>query len=264
MTQQTAFQRGLETIRKTAEANGLQVSVPEILAAFPGAELSEEEVTVINAFLEQEGIELKDYEPHDTYRISLNEAAAAFPEEAEDWSSEEEKRNYEWFLEELAQIPPLSREEEAVLYRALKAGSEAEKRGARERLSEGNTRWVVELAKKYTGRGVPLPDLVQEGSMAFLTVLDEVPEEEEERVAFLEKSIRESMKALVREQAGFDRAEERMAVEANRILETTKRLEEEEGRAVTAEELSRELGLPKERVEEVLRESAKAILNSRK
>ena len=81
---------------------------------------------------------------------------------------------------------------------------------------------------------------------------------------FLEKGIRKALRSLVREEEGFSRMQEEMTNDANRILEAVKEQEAEEGRALSAEELARRLGMPAARVEEVLKESAKAIRNAEK
>ena len=66
------------------------------------------------------------------------------------------------YLNEIGQIPLLSEEEERSLGEKSSRGDEE----ARRRLSEGNLRLVVSLAKHYTGRGIPLMDLIQEGTLS--------------------------------------------------------------------------------------------------
>ena len=66
------------------------------------------------------------------------------------------------YLNEIGQIPLLDAEEEKELGRRSVDGDEE----ARRRLEEGNLRLVVSIAKHYTGRGIPLMDLIQEGNPA--------------------------------------------------------------------------------------------------
>ena len=68
------------------------------------------------------------------------------------------------YLREIGQIPLLSEEEEKELGKRSAAGDVS----ARRRLEEGNLRLVVSLAKHYTGRGVQLFDLIQEGNMGLM------------------------------------------------------------------------------------------------
>ncbi len=249
------FARGLEQIRALAAKNG-SVKVEEILQAFPGTELSREQIGAIYAFLEQEGIELADYVPHDVNSLPLGESEG--PE-----LEEEEQKVYDLYLEELESVPPLSAQEEEKLTAQLLKGSGAAQKAARERLTEGNLLWVVRLARGYAGKGVALADLIQEGNMALFLGLDSYAGEGP-LSDHLEKAIKEGMKAALKEQSGFDRAEENLAVLANRVLDATRELEEESGRAVTAEEIARKLGLSAAKVDEVLRESARAIRNAQK
>ncbi len=257
--EQADFTRGLDTIRNTAALKQKTVTVADILAAFPGRELSSEQIGMIYAFLEQEGITLSDYVPHDTQSMNLGGDYDRLFGEPEAADPEEEKL-YEFYLEDLEGIKPLSTEEENALREQLLHGTQAAQKAAKERLTEGNLRFVVQQAKKQSGKGASLNDLIQEGNMALFMALEDY-DGSDDLADHLEKSVKNALKALIREETGYERAEERMTVEANRILEATKEMEEEEGRAITAEELSARLGIPAARVDEVLRESAKAIRN---
>lgn len=251
-----AFMQGLDAIRNTAALKQGVVSVGDIIRAFPGMELQEEQIALIYEFLDREGISLADYEPQ--------EEALDFKELAEEtWGmaeSESEQRLYDIYQEELARIRPISAEEESQLTDALLSTEEERRRSAAERLTEGNLRWVIQIAREHSGRGVPLPDLIQEGNMALWEAIS-LYRGEEELSRSLEKSIREALRRLIREVGHFGKTEEDMASLANRILETVSALEEETGEAVEAAEIARVTGIPLARVEAVLRESARAIKN---
>jgi DNA-directed RNA polymerase sigma subunit (sigma70/sigma32) len=155
----------------------------------------------------------------------------------------------------------LSSKEEAALLETLRREEASAKRAAAERLAEGNLRWVVQIARDYAGAGVPLSDLIQEGNLALWSAIQGY-EGEEAFEQSLEKDIRGAMKALLREEGSYGRLEEQMTALANRILDTVKEMEEESGEAVSAAQISQKLGIPESRVEEVLRQSAKAMKNA--
>jgi RNA polymerase primary sigma factor len=72
------------------------------------------------------------------------------------------------YLQEINKIPLLSKsEEEKVAVMAANGNS-----AARERLVNANLRFVVSVAKKYQGRGLPLEDLISEGNMGLLNAVN--------------------------------------------------------------------------------------------
>ncbi|MCL1958092.1 MAG: RNA polymerase subunit sigma, partial [Spirochaetes bacterium] len=74
-------------------------------------------------------------------------------------SKKELSSNLAIYLREINSIPLLNREEEDGIARAATAGNMA----AREKLINSNLRFVVNIAKKFQGLGLPLEDLISEG-----------------------------------------------------------------------------------------------------
>src|SRR3984893_4835265 len=72
------------------------------------------------------------------------------------------------YLEAIRKVPLLDAQSEKVLAAAAEDGDE----DARRHLIEANTRLVVSIAKRYQGRGLPLPDLIQEGNLGLLRAVD--------------------------------------------------------------------------------------------
>ena len=81
------------------------------------------------------------------------------------------------YLNEIGQIPLLSEEEERELGRKSSEGDAA----ARQKLAEANLRLVVSIAKHYTGRGVQLMDLIQEGNMGLMRAAEKYDYTKENR-----------------------------------------------------------------------------------
>lgn len=72
------------------------------------------------------------------------------------------------YLKEINEIPLLSREEENKYARAAAKGDEA----AKEKLINGNLRFVVNVAKKYQNQGLPLADLISEGNIGLMNAIE--------------------------------------------------------------------------------------------
>jgi RNA polymerase primary sigma factor len=72
------------------------------------------------------------------------------------------------YLREINRIPLLTREEEDAAAREAAQGSKA----ARDRLINGNLRFVVNVAKKYQGQGLPIMDLISEGNIGLVNAVE--------------------------------------------------------------------------------------------
>ena len=72
------------------------------------------------------------------------------------------------YLKEINKIPLLTREEEDTIARKATNGDKT----AKDRLVNSNLRFVVNVAKKYQGQGLPLSDLISEGNIGLLNAID--------------------------------------------------------------------------------------------
>jgi RNA polymerase primary sigma factor len=72
------------------------------------------------------------------------------------------------YLHEINKIPLLSKEEEDAAARDAAAGDQA----ARNKLVTANLRFVVNVAKRYQGQGLPLADLISEGNIGLLNAIE--------------------------------------------------------------------------------------------
>src|SRR5262249_31240696 len=93
--------------------------------------------------------------------------------DAEDHDVREETRetsraNLAAYVAEIWRIPLLSGEEEVAPARRARAGDEA----AKTKLTEANLRLVVQVARRYLNRGLPLPDLIEEGNLGLIRAVE--------------------------------------------------------------------------------------------
>ena len=72
------------------------------------------------------------------------------------------------YLKEIGQIKLLSAEEEVELAKRVSEGDQT----AKNKLTEANLRLVVSIAKKYSGRGLHILDLIQEGNTGLIRAVD--------------------------------------------------------------------------------------------
>ena len=72
------------------------------------------------------------------------------------------------YLKEVSKKSVLTREQEVALFKRLEKGDDT----ARHEIVEANLRFVIKIALQFTGRGVALPDLIQEGNIGLLEVVE--------------------------------------------------------------------------------------------
>ena len=105
------------------------------------------------------------------------------------------------YLNEIGQIPLLDAEEEKELGRRSVDGDEE----ARRRLEEGNLRLVVSIAKHYTGRGIPLMDLIQEGNIGLMRAVEKYDFTKENRFStYASWWIKEAIQRAIDQQSKRD------------------------------------------------------------
>jgi DNA-directed RNA polymerase sigma subunit (sigma70/sigma32) len=89
-------------------------------------------------------------------------------EDVREETREQSRANLGVYLAEISRIPLLSREEEQVLSARVRAGDAQ----AKQRMVEANLRLVVQIARRYLNRGLPLPDLIEEGNLGLIRAVE--------------------------------------------------------------------------------------------
>ena len=143
------------------------------------------------------------------------------------------------YLNEIGQIPLLSEEEEKDLGEKSAAGDAS----ARQRLAEGNLRLVVSLAKHYTGRGVPIMDLIQEGNMGLMHAAEKYDHTKENRFStYAAWWIKEAMQRAIDQQSREIRVPVHVAENMKRVQKAARDLQQSLGRDATPAEIAEKLG----------------------
>lgn len=162
------FINRLAKLQKIAGENGNSIDQTEIMDCFKGCDLEEEQIDCIYQSLKEQGIEIDDSEQQEDEAVDKVIADAALTDDS--------TRDY---LREISRYPVLSHEEEVALATAVQEGlhsSDPKKieagNKARDRLTECNLKLVVSLVKKYIGRGLPMGDLIQEGTIGLMKAVE--------------------------------------------------------------------------------------------
>ena len=152
------------------------------------------------------------------------------------------------YLNEIGQIPLLDAEEEKELGRRSVDGDEE----ARRRLEEGNLRLVVSIAKHYTGRGIPLMDLIQEGNIGLMRAVEKYDFTKENRFStYASWWIKEAIQRAIDQQSREIRVPVHVAEAMKKVQRISKELQQSLGREATPEE-AMNLLVQKEEVSELL------------
>jgi len=153
------------------------------------------------------------------------------------------------FLSEIRQYPRLTPEEEQELARRCASGDEE----AIRQMVNANLRLVVSVAREYTGRGVPLLDLVQEGSIGLLAAARKFDYTKDCRFStYATKWIRQGVTRCLLNHAGVIRVPLHTA-ERMRKLETARgALRQESGEEPTAAQIAGRSGIPESKVRELM------------
>ena len=150
------------------------------------------------------------------------------------------------YLREIGRIPLLSIEEEMELARKALEGD----RRAKDKMAEANMRLVVSIAKRYSGRGLDLLDLIQEGNTGLLKAVEKFdPEKGFKFSTYATWWIRQAITRAIADQARTIRIPVHMVETINKLMRVTRRLTQELNREPTNEEIAKELDIEPEKVE---------------
>ena len=160
------------------------------------------------------------------------------------------------YLKEIGQVKLLSAEEEVELAKRVAEGDQY----AKTKLTEANLRLVVSIAKKYSGRGLHILDLIQEGNTGLIRAVDKFDWTKGNKFStYATWWIRQAITRAIADQARTIRVPVHMVEVINKATRCNRKLVQELGREPTVEEIAAELGLPVEKIIEANRTAADTL-----
>ena len=160
------------------------------------------------------------------------------------------------YLKEIGQIRLLTAEEEVALAKRICEGDQE----AKNKLTEANLRLVVSIAKKYSGRGLHILDLIQEGNTGLIRAVDKFDWTKGNKFStYATWWIRQAITRAIADQARTIRVPVHMVEVINKATRCNRKLVQELGREPTVEEIAAELGLPVEKIIEANRTAADTL-----
>ena len=136
------------------------------------------------------------------------------------------------YLKEIGQVKLLSAEEEVELAKRVAEGDQA----AKNKLTEANLRLVVSIAKKYSGRGLHILDLIQEGNTGLIRAVDKFDWTKGNKFStYATWWIRQAITRAIADQARTIRVPVHMVEVINKATRCKRKLVKELGRETTVE-----------------------------
>ena len=167
-----------------------------------------------------------------------------------------ESASLDKYLQEIGREGLITAEEEVVLAKRIKEGDQI----ALEKLTKANLRFVVSVAKQYQNQGLSLPDLINEGNLGLIKAAKRFDETRGFKfISYAVWWIRQSILQALAEQSRIVRLPLNQVGSLNKINKAFSKLEQQFEREPSAEELSKLLELPEDKVADTMRVAGRHV-----
>ena len=248
------YEEKIKTLLAMAKKKKNVLEYQEISDHFADLHLEEEQMDEILDALEKSGIDVlritddddipdEELLLSDEDEVDMENLDLSIPDGI---SIEDPVRMY---LKEIGKVPLLSAEEEIELAKRMENGDQE----AKKRLAEANLRLVVSIAKRYVGRGMLFLDLIQEGNLGLIKAVEKFDYRKGYKFStYATWWIRQAITRTIRIPV-------HMVETINKLIRVSRQLLQELGREPTPEEISEEMGMPVDRVREILKISQEPV-----
>jgi RNA polymerase primary sigma factor len=256
----------------------------DVMVALDRADLPPEAIDTAVRALTDEGVDVLDVPVEDdTFseaEIRQAERVAAAADGGRRAATSDLVRIY---LREIGRVPLLTAEDEVELAKTIEAGLFAEEKltggfpllgavhgdlellvgegvRAKQRLIEANLRLVVSIAKRYIGRGLVFLDLIQEGNLGLIRAVEKFDYSKGYKFStYATWWIRQAITRAIADQARTIRIPVHMVETINKLARIQRQLLQDLGREPSPEEIGKQMGVPAEKVREILKVSQEPV-----
>jgi len=240
-------------LMKKGEDHGF-VTYQEIMQAVPEIEDNLALVDEIAKALNEKGIDITDSDR--VTGIETKEKRELSELETENQLAETSEDSVRMYLKEIGRIPLLNRQQEVDFAKRIELGDEV----AKSQLAKANLRLVVSVAKKYTGRGLSLLDLIQEGNLGLMKAVIKFDYKKGYKFStYATWWIRQAVTRAIADQARTIRIPVHMIETINKLIRTQRQLVQDLGREPLPEEIAAEMGISPEKVEHIIKISQETV-----
>ncbi|HEV7208597.1 MAG TPA: RNA polymerase sigma factor [Mycobacteriales bacterium] len=262
-----------ELLARGKEAGFL--TTEEITAALAGVELAQEQMEAVLGAVNDEGIEVVDTSKD----VDEDFASDALARKEDELAARSAGTGdpVKMYLKSIGRVPLLTAIEEVDLSKKVEAGLFAAEKlatekkvsptlrrelevivregaAAKDKLVEANLRLVVSIAKRYVGRGMLFLDVIQEGNLGLIRAVEKFDYTKGYKFStYATWWIRQAITRAIADQARTIRIPVHMVETINKVVRVQRQLLQDLGREPTMEEIGKEVDLPPEKVEEVLK-----------
>jgi RNA polymerase primary sigma factor len=198
---------------------------------------------------ELEGFDAPDVEEddHDDFADVGGPITAGLPAAPPEQGAEDAVRLY---LRSIGRVPLLTREDEVRLAKRI----EQNDMSAKNALIEANLRLVVSIAKRYTGRGLTLLDLIQEGNLGLIRAVEKFDWRRGFKFStYATWWIRQAITRALADQSRTIRIPVHMVERMNRVARAKRSLMQQNNREPSFEEIAELVEMTPKKVEEILK-----------